>query len=357
MHKVLTEDGYILTIFRIPGRQGESLRDAKEKQKPVILYQHGVLDSSDGIACNDVKKNPGYLMSEMGFDVWFSNSRGNVYSRAHRSLSPKESAFWDFSFEDMGLFDLPAVIDYIIKETKVKGLHLLGHSQGTMLSWVSLIKKKESLKGKVKSFAAWGPVARCDKATSPLVVNVFAGTPLLKILDTFGIHELFPRNFMESEAQKYICKIIPFLCKITLSLISDSDPSLDNEEQLDVLGAHFPSGTSTKDALHIRQIKKQERFASYDYGSSMNLKLYGQEKNPDFDFSQILDIPIGLFVGSKDILGDPEDNHWLKVKLEDAKVLDHYYEYELGHLTYFLPKDFSVMKYFYDTMAFFARHE
>lgn len=43
-HKVTTEDGYILTIFRIP--HGKNSEDSFEKRPPVVL-QHGLLCSSD----------------------------------------------------------------------------------------------------------------------------------------------------------------------------------------------------------------------------------------------------------------------------------------------------------------------
>ena len=42
-HYVTTEDGYILTVFRIPGPRGESLETAKAGNKKVLLYQHGIL--------------------------------------------------------------------------------------------------------------------------------------------------------------------------------------------------------------------------------------------------------------------------------------------------------------------------
>jgi hypothetical protein len=40
-HKVATEDGYLLTIFRIPG--GKFEKDFKEKKKQAIFLQHGLL--------------------------------------------------------------------------------------------------------------------------------------------------------------------------------------------------------------------------------------------------------------------------------------------------------------------------
>ena len=43
MHKITTEDGYILTVFRIPGRQGETVQEALAHNYPTLLYIHGVL--------------------------------------------------------------------------------------------------------------------------------------------------------------------------------------------------------------------------------------------------------------------------------------------------------------------------
>ena len=47
-HKVTTEDGYILTIFRIQ-RKGSLI---KEGLSPVLM-QHGLMDSSDTWLLND----------------------------------------------------------------------------------------------------------------------------------------------------------------------------------------------------------------------------------------------------------------------------------------------------------------
>ncbi len=40
-HEVITEDGYILKIFRIAGKKGESLYQARQARRPVVLYLHG----------------------------------------------------------------------------------------------------------------------------------------------------------------------------------------------------------------------------------------------------------------------------------------------------------------------------
>ena len=73
-----------------------------------------------------------FFFADQGFDVWMNNSRGNRHSRFHRYHDPDHDAeFWDFSFQELGKYDQPAVIDYILKTTGVPNLTYIGHSQGT----------------------------------------------------------------------------------------------------------------------------------------------------------------------------------------------------------------------------------
>ena len=89
-HQVVTEDGYILTIFRIQRKNSI----IKEGLKPVIL-QHGLLDSSDTWIVNDEDKAPAFMIANKGYDVWLGNSRGNKHSRNHTKLNPnKGKEFW-----------------------------------------------------------------------------------------------------------------------------------------------------------------------------------------------------------------------------------------------------------------------
>ena len=64
-------------------------------------------------------------------------------SQSHVRLEPSSPEFWNWSFEEMAEFDLPAVLDYIKHQTRKK-IHYVGHSQGGMIGIVALQHPKVS---------------------------------------------------------------------------------------------------------------------------------------------------------------------------------------------------------------------
>lgn len=69
------------------------------------------------------------MFADAGFDVWMNNSRGNRHSRNHMYLDPDvDKDFWNFSFQEIAEFDLPAMINHILDETGVNNLTYIGHS-------------------------------------------------------------------------------------------------------------------------------------------------------------------------------------------------------------------------------------
>ena len=82
-HIYATEDGYLNTVYRIPGKKGTDPTLAeKDPKRPVAIYQHGLMDCSISIlACEE--ESLGFKLVNAGFDLWLNNSRGNRYSRDH----------------------------------------------------------------------------------------------------------------------------------------------------------------------------------------------------------------------------------------------------------------------------------
>ena len=56
-------------------------------------------------------------MANQGFDVWLGNNRGNKYCRKHKALKIHDDAqkFYDYSFTELGDYDIPALVKYVLE--------------------------------------------------------------------------------------------------------------------------------------------------------------------------------------------------------------------------------------------------
>lgn len=48
-----------------------------------------------------------------------------------------------FSYHELGIYDLPAMIDYILCATRYEKIFYVGHSEGTTQFWVTASEKPE----------------------------------------------------------------------------------------------------------------------------------------------------------------------------------------------------------------------
>jgi hypothetical protein len=84
-YKITTEDGYILTMFRIP----------RENPKGAILLQHPVTVNSR-IYMSQGNNSLGLILWKAGYDVWLNNQRGTLFSEDHTNSSISYLDYWDF---------------------------------------------------------------------------------------------------------------------------------------------------------------------------------------------------------------------------------------------------------------------
>jgi lysosomal acid lipase/cholesteryl ester hydrolase len=71
---VVTKDGYILDLYRIPGRIGDS-----NLAKPAVLLQHGLGADMMQWVMNYPAQAPAYVLATQGYDVWLGNNRGTTH--------------------------------------------------------------------------------------------------------------------------------------------------------------------------------------------------------------------------------------------------------------------------------------
>lgn len=79
-----------MLYYRLTGRKGEK----SNSTRPPVFVQHGLLCDSTSWILNLPNQSLPFVLSDEGFDVWVANSRGNTYSRAHKTLKPDTDAFW-----------------------------------------------------------------------------------------------------------------------------------------------------------------------------------------------------------------------------------------------------------------------
>ena len=125
-HVYTTKDGYINTVYRIPGPKVAG-------KKPVIIYQHGLIDCSNSIICAE-EDSLGLRLVNAGYDLWMNNSRGNRYSKEHMHIDveyatkEQRDKYFEFSFQELAEFDQPALWEYVMNVTGAEKITYVGHS-------------------------------------------------------------------------------------------------------------------------------------------------------------------------------------------------------------------------------------
>ncbi|XP_050454052.1 lipase 1-like isoform X1 [Cataglyphis hispanica] len=301
-HVITMEDGYLLTLHRIPGGH-DSL--------PVLL-QHGLFSNSAQWVVLDKDKALPYLLADQGYDVWLGNFRGNTYSRAHISLSPSDSTFWDFSFNEMGIYDLPATITFITNMRSQSLYTYIGHSMGAA-SFFIMASERPEIARKVQMMISFAPAVFMNHMESPLQYFV-PFTRELKMIMQFFFNGEFLQSDLVKFFFKYVCdeNITGEFCSNVLFMMFGQDREQLNSTLLPFILSHSGSETSFKTLVHFAQEVRSGKFRKYDYGRAKNLLIYNSTEPPDYDLANIT-TPIALFYADND----------LGVIAEDVKRLYH----------------------------------
>lgn len=90
-YTIETEDGYILTTFRIPHGKNSTAVGTP------ILFVPGTGGCSENFLILGENDAIAYYLADRGFDIWLMNQRGTTHSRKHKFLdATKDPEYWEF---------------------------------------------------------------------------------------------------------------------------------------------------------------------------------------------------------------------------------------------------------------------
>ncbi|KAL5287226.1 hypothetical protein ACFFRR_008258 [Megaselia abdita] len=299
-YEVLTEDGYVVTLHRIPPR---NLTYAREL-KPFILM-HGLIGSAADFILSGKQRSLGCMLHEKGYDVWLPNARGTTYSKRHMHFDSSSESFWNFTWHEIGYYDLPATIDFITNKTGHNKLHYVAHSQGSTIFLVMLSERPE-YNEKIVSASLLAPVAFLANLESPpLRLMASESEKIETLLNHLGLHELFPSTALNQLGGHLFCgKGAPTqnLCiLVTYLSVGFSDYEMDRSLFPKIFET-TPAGISRKQFQHFGQLINSGKFQKFDYKSKEeNYRRYGRKSPPEYNLRNIR-VPVNLYYGNKDFL-------------------------------------------------------
>jgi len=165
----------------------------------------------------EIYSNTGYSLSVAGYDVWLFNARGtglsrtySIYSKAGTAprmnkmswdfrydlmvftsfvfliggywillfcpppitwislrLCTTRDSFFIFSFHEMGIYDFPAAVDFVLNKTGRPKLDVIGYSLGATIALVGL-SEKPSYNNKVDKLVLMAPTTRMTSYGFPI---------------------------------------------------------------------------------------------------------------------------------------------------------------------------------------------
>lgn len=341
-HFVLTHQGYILEVHRIVTPY------FKRKTCHPVILQHGLTGTSSNfimasphvpLAPNVVGQNLGFELAKRGRDVWLSNYRGNDYGMQHVSLSSSDEQFWNFTFDEISRFDMPAVIDYVQLATNHSKVSYIGHSQGTAVMFALLSDPVLSIKYNdvIQPFVAISPITRIGNATT-----IFRH--LVKTLHSFSSSNEGPAFLKQSGLAKFksiLCNSpFRFLCKwYMFSMYGYNDQT--NLTRLAVYTAHMGS-TSKRNLRHFHQLFSSNRFARFDHGPEGNMQKFGQKESPLYDLTQIRHNSIHVIYSLNDLFAPLDGVEQLSKDIANLKEMYEIQDAQANHADPLIGTDVAV---------------
>ncbi|CAH2056961.1 unnamed protein product, partial [Iphiclides podalirius] len=286
------------------------------KTTPVLLF-HGLLLTSDSWLDAGPESGLPYLLSRSCYDVWLGNQRGSYRGRRHINLnSDMDMAFWNFYADEIGRYDIPATVDYILKATRTDLLNYIGYSQGGT-AFLIMCSEKPEYKHKIGFSLLLAPASRAKYIRSEVFKILCTGVKELEThLYKSGIYEIMTKDGF-GRVVASLCKdtyAAETICGDALGLLDGYPIKSMSARTLRVMFNNFPSGTSVRNLVWYGQLVTNGTFRKFNYGDEENVRRYGTILPPTYNVSAVT-VPTIVMYGKSDSLVDSRDIKWLVDRL------------------------------------------
>lgn len=135
----------------------------------------------------------------------------------HRTLNVESKEFWNFSWHEIGIYDLPAMIEHMLTTNNHTKLYYVGYSQGSTASMVLLTTYPEYNEKIIQNHMI-GPAVFFKNSQS--LIKVF-GKMLKTYIDMMGVYKnpeylssvvVFSSIVCQNQTAAAFCLNLVYLC-------------------------------------------------------------------------------------------------------------------------------------------------
>ncbi|CAI5526558.1 unnamed protein product [Closterium sp. Naga37s-1] len=273
------------------------------------------------------------ILANRGMDVWVVNHRCTEYSPRHVTYTTEQWQYWDWDFDQLVQFDLPAVLRVITTVTGSPKVHLVGYNQGAMLPFALASTYPEYTRQTIASVAAVAPIAYLVNITSP-VLDAWANnwSPDIFFYQNRLLNGAY--NLTATEA------LVSTLLRVGFNFYTVFTPSGNVQDILSnvtgpicCMDPYAPPlalnplwvATSYRALIHYQQQIRERQFQLWDFLSAQaNTANYGSSTPPLYYPSRLpTNIPVLIISGRNDWFADPANVARLKSQLGTSRWLEH----------------------------------
>lgn len=275
---------------------------------------------------SNAKKSLAFQLADAGYDIWLFNARGTSPSLGHKTLTINDAEYWDFSFHEIGLYDITKTIDYVLEKTSKAKLYYAGHSQGCGVFAVAMTMRP-SYNQKIRGAFLMTPGIYVHNVQGlvKILVETGFGQGLREIFKITQIHWWPSKNPVINDVLVRVChdRSMIFLC--SWFLLQIIGPLSNAQETVSkfvgvvvpkqilippfILKGNFlifflkylADNVSVRQLIHLQTLVQQKSFVMYDYGKEKNYETYEMHEPPKYDLTQ-LTVPVTIMGANNDAL-------------------------------------------------------